>query len=92
VLCCFIKFHIISRRLLAEVLDQLAELGASLVADLVLGRAHDSLKDGQELAGKALDGGLLGLEHGDDHVEHGLVLAEVVPKRKELDKTRQDLR
>jgi hypothetical protein len=92
VLCCFIKFHIISRRLLAEVLDQLTELGASLVADLVLGRAHDSLKDGQELAGKALDGGLLGLEHGDDHVEHGLVLAEVVPKRKELDKTRQDLR
>lgn len=91
-LCCFIKFRFVSSRLLAEVLDQLAELGAGLVADLVLGRAHDRLKDGQELAGEALDGGLLGLEHGDDHVEDGLVLAEVVPEGEELDETGQDLR
>lgn len=91
-LCCFIKFRFISHRLLAEVLDQLAELGAGLVADLVLGRAHDGLEDGQELAGEALDGGLLGLEHGDDHVEDGLVLTEVVSEREELDETRQDLR
>jgi hypothetical protein len=80
-----------STSLLAEVLDELAELGAGLLADLVLRRAHDGLEDGEELAGEALDGGLLGLEHGDDHVEDGLVLAEVVPEREELDKTRQDL-
>jgi hypothetical protein len=89
---CFIKFRFISSRLLAKVLDQLAELGAGLIADLVLGWAHDSLKNGQELTGKTLDSGLLSLEHGDDHVEDGLVLAEVVPEREELDKTRQDLR
>jgi hypothetical protein len=58
---------------------------------LVLRRAHDGLKDRDELAAKTLDGGLLGLEHGDDHVEDRLVLAEVVPERKELDETRQDL-
>lgn len=76
-----------STSLLAEVLDELAELGAGLLADLVLGRAHDGLEDGEELASEALDGGLLGLEHGDDHVEDGLVFAEVVPERKELDET-----
>jgi hypothetical protein len=58
---------------------------------LVLGRAHDGLKDRDKLAAKTLDGGLLGLEHGDDHVEDGLVLAEVVPERKELDEAGQDL-
>ena len=77
--------------LLAKVLDKLAELGAGLLADLVLGRAHDGLEDGEELAGEALNGGLLGLEHGDDHVEDGLVLAEVVPEREELDEAGQDL-
>ena len=77
--------------LLTKVLNQLAELGTGLLADLVLGRAHDGLEDRDELAGEALDGRLLGLEHGDDHVEDGLVLTEVVPERKELDKTRQDL-
>jgi hypothetical protein len=53
--------------------------------------AHDGLKDRNELASEALDSRLLSLEHGDDHVEDGLVLAEVVPEREELDKTRQDL-
>ena len=80
-----------SSSLLAKVLDELSELGAGLLADLVLGWAHDGLEDRDELAGKTLDGGLLGLEHGDDHVENGLVLAEVVPEREELDETGQDL-
>lgn len=77
--------------LLAQVLDELAKLGAGLLADLVLGRAHDGLEDREELAGEALDSGLLGLEHGDNHVEDGLVLAEVVPEREELDEAGQDL-
>lgn len=80
-----------SNALLAEVLHQLAKLSAGLLADLVLGRAHDSLENGDKLASQTLDGGLLGLEHGDDHVEDGLVLTEVVPEREELDETRQDL-
>jgi len=91
--CCIasLKVRFITSPLLAEVLDQLAKLGAGLVADLVLGRAHDGLEDGQELAGEALDGGLLSLEHGDDHVEDRLILAEVVPEGEELNETRQDL-
>ena len=74
-----------------EVLGQLHNLLARLVAELLLGRAQHLLQDGENRAGQALDDRVLLLVESDDHLENGLVLLVVLSKGKELDQDGEDV-
>lgn len=74
-----------------QVLDELLDLLAGLVAELLLGRCENLLQNRDDLGGQTLDDWVLGLVEGDNHLEDGLVLLVVLTERKELDEHRQDL-